>query len=269
MEDLPKFKTLDLDRDGGWLTVWFNEPERSNALTMARVADLTMLAEGLAARRDVRGVTLRGRGGVFSAGGDLAAFRKLAEASPDRSELEAANREGAAMFDALLALPQLLVAVVDGPAVAGGVGLAATADVVLATPEAWFSLSEVRIGLVPAQIAPLIVARVGATNARRMMLLGEKLDARSARAIGLVDRVAEADGVDAEIAGLRQQLTKASPGAVRLTKALLSRLPSLDRSGQIAFAAETFAEAVMSADGREGIASFFDKRAPQWNDEPC
>lgn len=269
MADLPEFETLDLDRDGGWLTVWFNEPERGNALTMARAADLTALGKTLVGRRDIRGVTLRGRGGVFSAGGDLAAFRRLAEDGLSRSALEAVNREGATMFDVLGALPQLLLAIVDGPAVAGGVGLLTTADIVLATPEAWFSLSEVRIGLVPAQIAPLIVARVGATNARRMMLLGERLNAAGARETGLVDRVVAAGDVDAEIAALRRQLAKASPEAVRLTKMLLSRLPSLDRAAQIAFAAETFAEAAMSEDGREGIASFFDKRSPAWSDAPC
>ncbi|PHP65942.1 enoyl-CoA hydratase [Zhengella mangrovi] len=267
MSGFPETVTLDLEPDGGWLTVWFNEPERRNPLSPARAADLLALAGALENRRDIRGLTFRGRDAMFSAGADLAALKRLGQAG--RDEIEALSREGARMYRALADLPQFTVAVIEGAAMGGGLGLACTADLVIATPDARLALSEARVGLVAAQIAPFVVARAGMTAARRLMLTGEAMDATAACAAGLVDRVVPAAAIEAEIGGLRAKLRKAAPEAVVATKRLLQGLPALSAAQAVDAAAKTFADAILSDDGREGMASFFDKRPAGWTAKPC
>lgn len=267
MTGLPQCATLDLEPDGGWLTVWFNEPERRNPLSPARAGELLALAQALENRRDIRGVTLRGRGGIFCAGADLAALRALAGAGP--AELEALSREGARMYRAMARMPQFVVAVIEGAAMGGGLGLACTADMVIATPDARLALSEVRVGVVPAQIAPFVVRRAGMAAARRLMLTGEPLQAEAACAIGLVDRIAAPQAIAGEIASVRLSVGKAAPHALAATKRLLHALPELGEAEAVDAAAMTFTEAACSPDGREGLTSFFEKRAPDWTDKPC
>lgn len=260
-----QYDTLDLEFDGGWLTVWFNEPARRNPLTQARVADLCALCDDLM-HSDLRGVTFRGRGGVFSAGGDLKAFGAIAAGQMGADQIAQMSRDGARLFDAVARLPQVTVAVAQGAALAGGLGLACATDVVIADPQCRFSLTEVRMGLVAAQIAPFVVARIGVAAARRLMVLGADIDAGMAAALGLVDHVA--DDPDAILATLRGQVAQTAPHAVAATKALLRDMPA-DRDGQIALAARVFTDAVTSEQGREGLAAFAQKRPPKWKDAPC
>ena len=267
MSTFPRTPTLDLEQDGGWLTVWFNEPERRNPLSPARAADLAALAQALQPRRDIRGVTLRGRGAMFCAGADLAALNSLRQAG--RDDIEALSREGARMYQAMAGLPQFVVAVIEGAAMGGGLGLACTADMVMATPGARLALSEVRVGLVAAQIAPFVIRRAGAAAARRLMLTGEPMPVETAMAVGLVDRIVPEDGFAEEIARLRATVRKAAPGSVAATKRLLAALADLDQAGAVQAAARIFADAACSGDGREGLASFAAKRPPDWTEKPC
>lgn len=262
---LPESPALDLDLADGWLTVWFNEPEARNALTTERAEGLMALAEALQDRRDVRGVIFRGRGGVFCAGGDLKAFNRVFQGGASRDEVVALSRDAGALFDAVDGLPQLTVMAVEGAAIAGGFGLACCGDVVIAEAGARFGLSETRIGLTPAQIAPFVLRRLGPRLGRRLMLTGAMLDAAAAAEAGLVDEAAEGpDGMEAALARWRATLRPAAPGAVASTKALIRALPKLDRLGQIDAAAESFADAMLSEEGREGVASFVEKRKPNW-----
>lgn len=265
MQAFAHYSELELEHDGAWLTVWFNTPQRRNPLTAKRTAQLQALAQALHLRSDIRGVTLRGRGGTFCAGGDLAAFKSMASQSDDA--LAAVSRDGAAMFDAVAAIPQFTVAVAEGAAMAGGIGLLCACDYIIATPETKLALSEVRIGLIAAQIAPLVQARVGAAAARKIMLLGEPIAPGDAMRIGLVDEICESGQIDTQINRIKAAAFKNSPSAVSGTKSLLRSLPNLDRTDQIKAAADTFVAAARSDDGHEGLAAFAEKRPPRWKEK--
>lgn len=260
-----RFDTLDLERDGAWLTVWFNSPEKRNPLSSARVNDLLTLCDALA-DSDLRGVRFRGRGAMFCAGGDLSLFRTLMDDTASPDAVAALSRDGARLFDAISALPQITVCVAEGAAMAGGLGLASICDVVIAAPDCRFALSEVRIGLVAAQIAPFVVARIGVAQARRLMVLGAAIDAGEALRIGLVDHVTAAPDIPALLDQIKTDAMQAAPGAVAATKALLAALPGMDRTTQIDTAAQIFARAV-ATEGRGGIAAFAAKRPPLWTQE--
>lgn len=263
--DLPETTAIDLELAGGWLTVWFNEPENRNPLTEARVDDLRALCAALTDRRDIRGVTFRGRGGTFCAGGDLKAFRSVFQGGGKRADVVALSRSGADLFDAVNALPQVTIMAIEGAAMAGGFGLACVGDVVIAEAGAKFSLTETTIGLTPAQISPFVLQRLGAREGRRLMLMAATLTGTEAQDVGLADEVAEgADGVDAIVSSIKARVLRCAPGAVAATKELILAMPTLDRAAQIDRAAENFADAMLSDEGREGVASFVGKRKPSW-----
>ncbi len=267
MSDLPKSEAIDLEHDGGWLTVWFNQPEIRNPLTTERVRDLLVLCAALEDRRDIRGVTFRGRGGIFCAGGDLKSFKAAFHGGGSREDVIRLSLEAADLYDAVNALPQVVVMAVEGAAMAGGFGLTCAGDVVLAEAEARFALTETMIGLTPAQIAPFVLKRLGSREGRRMMLLAARLDANQAQAVGLVDSVVSGAGeLEAEIATIRKQVERCAPGAVAETKRLIREMPDLSRDEQKRIAAESFADRMMSDEGREGIASFLEKRKPKWSE---
>lgn len=263
--ELPSFTSLDLELDAGWLTVWFNQPEIRNALTNERAADLTALCAALEDRRDIRGVTFRGRGGTFCAGGDLKAFKDVFQGGAKREEVIALSASAGALFDAVNALPQVTVMAVEGAAMAGGFGLACCGDVVIAEAGAKFSFSETKIGLTPAQISPFVLQRLGARIGRKLMLTAATLDGAGAAAVGLADEVVEgSEAMDEAIARIAAQVRKSAPGAVANTKRLILAMPRLDRSAQIDAAADSFADAMLSDEGREGVMSFAQKRKPSW-----
>ena len=264
---LEGFEHLDLELNDGTLTVWFNEPKRRNPLTGARVEDLRNLAISLAESAHIRCVVFRGRGNMFCAGGDLEAFRNMAAVSDDA--LADTSCAIAILMDHVRSLPQITIAVVEGAAVAGGIGLASACDFVVATPDTRFSLSEVRLGLVAAQIAPFLIDKLGMGGTRRLMLLGDWLTGVPAHAIGLVDILCEQTEIASQIGALRRSIAFTSPQAVAQTKGLLATLPHLDRAAQIDLAAKTFVNAVRSDDGMEGLQSFAEKRPTKWSKEPC
>lgn len=265
MSELPQSDALDLELEAGWLTVWFNQPDIRNPLTGERVKALLALCDAIRDNRDIRGVTFRGRGGIFCAGGDLKSFRKAFDGAMDRDDIVAMSLEAGALFEAVNTLPQLTVMAIEGAAMAGGLGLTCTGDVVVADAAARFAFTETTIGLSPAQISPFVLQRVGARNGRRLMLLAEALTAKDALAVGLVDQlVDDTAGMDAALADIRKQLERCAPGAVADTKALILAISSLSRGEQQQQAAENFADRMVSEEAREGIAGFLEKRKPRW-----
>ncbi|MDD9909074.1 MAG: enoyl-CoA hydratase-related protein [Ahrensia sp.] len=266
MVDLPQSDTLDLEQHDGWLTVWFNSPqENRNALTSERSDALLDLCGVLQSARDIRGVTFRGRGGVFCAGGDLKSFRKAASGESNRTDTLAMSRSAGGLYEAINTLPQITVMALEGPCVAGGMGIASCGDVVIAERETRFSLTEVRIGLAPAQIAPFLIARIGMASMRRLALTGAMFDAQEARHIGLVDTVVDgAEALNDAVADVILQTSDNAPNAVAATKSLLLSLPGMNREDQINAAAATFTDCMFSAEGREGLTAFAQKRKPNW-----
>ncbi|WP_298917310.1 enoyl-CoA hydratase-related protein [uncultured Algimonas sp.] len=256
-------QTLDIIRDTGWATIWLNRPDKRNAMNDAMIDELMSAFEALATDSDVRGMTMRGRGGFFCAGGDLNAFQVYQSDEKTLAETAAFNRRIGTMLDAFNHLPMPTVVLVEGAAIAGGLGLMCCADVIATTPDAKFSLTETMIGIPPAQIAPFVVARVGLSTARRIMLTGARFDGTEAGRLGLADHVThDLDGVEAQV---RKGVLRCAPGANAATKALILGSTGLSRDAVLDRAADSFAACLRSEEGREGVASFLEKRKPNWS----
>jgi isohexenylglutaconyl-CoA hydratase len=183
----------------------------------------------------------------------------------DADTITAMSIEAGRLFEAFASMPQMTLVLIDGPALAGGLGLACCADLVAVTPRARFALTEVQLGIPPAQIAPFVVRRLGLVKAKRLMLTAAALNGREALEVGLADHLAE--GPD-ELAGygrhIRQKVLSCAPGAVAATKALAFQADRTSPGEMTEIAARTFADCLLSEEGREGISSFIEKRRPSW-----
>lgn len=265
----PATKTLLLARDGPRLTIALNRPEARNALNHEMVQELSTLVDYLESARDIAVVVLRGAGGTFCAGGDIRGFMAQFETPlpppGEKDPIAVQNRRFGAFLARFDALPQTLVLAIEGAAFGGGLGLAAIGDVVLATKDARFALSETGLGVVPAQIAPFVAARIGVSEARRLALTGARFDGREAGRIGLVHQVCEgAAELEAALASVLVSIARCGPGANAATKRLLLQSRSMALDALLDAAADAFAAALRSAEGREGVTAFIEKRRPGW-----
>lgn len=269
MPELPDTTAIKTELTNGWLTLWFDQPDNRNALSEALVADLIASLEAVRDDRAVRGITLRGRGGVFCAGGDLKSFRSGQSADQSREDVIARSKHGAYMFDLVNTMPQVVVVIVEGAAMAGGFGLACCADVVICEGDARFAMTETAIGLTPAQISPFVIQKLGYATARRLMLTAARFDGREAQALGFADFLGDdVHALEAHEHQIRRQVLRCAPGAVADIKSLILALPGLSREAAVQAAAENFAGRMLSEEGREGVASFLEKRKPAWSTEP-
>ena len=265
MTKLPDTTKIDLELTDGWLTIWLNSPENRNALSEALTADLIATLNAVKDDRSVRGITMRGRGGIFCAGGDLKSFNASQSGGAAKQEFYTMNRGAGDMFDLITGMPQVVIAYVEGAAIAGGLGLMCCADIICVTQDAKFALTETMIGIAPAQIAPIIVSRVGLPKARQLMLTAARFTGAQTIDYGLADYIVDdAAGFAGVEATIKKGVMKCAPGAIGITKEILIATPHLDREAQKDFAAEKFAQCMMSDEGREGIASFVEKRKPNW-----
>ncbi|WP_020648661.1 enoyl-CoA hydratase/isomerase family protein [Solimonas variicoloris] len=254
---------LDIVRDGAVATVWLTRPDVHNAFDEHLIAELSAALRALDADDAVRAVVLAGRGKSFCAGGDLDWMRRMAGYGDDENRRDAAGL--AEMLRTLATLGKPTIARVHGAALAGGTGLVAACDIAVATPNASFGTTEVRLGLIPATISPYLIRAIGARAAQRYFLTAERLGAAEALRLGLVHEVVDADALDARIAALLECLLAGGPQALAAAKRLIAEV--VDRpidAALIARTTEGIAAARGSAEAREGIAAFFDKRRPAW-----
>jgi enoyl-CoA hydratase/carnithine racemase len=242
---------LRVEHDGSLLRVTLARPEKRNAIDAALIAELT---EAFADVGDARTVLLSGEGASFSAGADIEWMRASAELTEDENRADALRLRR--LLQSVDACPAPVIARVQGNAFGGALGLVATADIALASEDAVFAFSEVRLGIVPAVISPFVLARIGPGAARRYFLTGERFGAEEARRIGLVHDVAV--DLDAAVAATVDALLASGPEAVRAAKQLvLDAPPGADTAARIA-------ERRASSEGQEGLAAFLEKRAPAW-----
>lgn len=266
MLDFPDTQYLICERSGGWLTIWINRPEVRNALTNDVFAELDAVADFAAGDATLRGITLRGKGGFFSAGGDLKMFHDIFHGNaPAREDVVASSKLYGNVFHKLNALPQVVVMLVEGAAIAGGLGLLCVADVVVVTEDAKFSLTETTLGIPPAQVAPLLVKVVGLKAARRLMLTASHFNGQKAHALGLADFVVkQSEELGAVEEQIKQQVLKCAPAANAVTKDIILTSAILDQQQALNHAAECFADCMLGEEAREGISAFLEKRSPQW-----
>ncbi|HTQ76442.1 MAG TPA: enoyl-CoA hydratase/isomerase family protein [Burkholderiales bacterium] len=254
---------VELERRGAAAWLWLNRPELRNALNSDIQDLLGKYLKELEAQTSVRVVVLAGRGQAFCAGGDLARMERAAKMTRARSRAEALRF--ARMLHAMHTYPKPLVARVHGPAFAGGMGLAAACDIVVAAEEAEFCLPEVRLGLVPAMISPYIVRALGEQQARRYMLTGERLSAREAHRLGFAHECVPAAELDARVEKICARLAQAGPQALARVKRLVAHVAKAPVSPKLAAeTAAVLAEVRAGREAREGIRSFLEKRKPDW-----
>jgi len=255
---------LEVDRRGV-ATLTLNRPEVHNAFDAALVLRLTELLIELKSRPDVRAVVLTGAGRAFSAGADVNWMRSMAACSEDENVEDALHL--ADLMSLLNALPLPTIARINGHAYGGGVGLVACCDIALASSEARFALSEVRLGLVPAVISPYVIAAVGERNARRLFLSGEAMNAKLARRVGLVHEIAQPNKLDDALEDQLGMLLKGGPNALRESKELIFTVEGGGISADVALkhrTAQIIAQLRVSDEGQEGLAAFLEKRPPEW-----
>lgn len=260
-----KLHTIRLEKDDrGVATVVLARAQRRNAFDARCIGEIRSVLAALATDADVRVVVLAAEGACFSAGADLDWMAELSRSA--RDDRRAAAIELASMLADLDSLPQPVIARVHGAAFGGGVGLLSACDIVIASARARFALSEVRLGLIPATIAPYVISRIGRASARRLMLTGRAFDAAEAFRLGLVDVVlADADfeaGVEDEIA----ELLKGAPSALAATKALCRGVAALDPADLPSFTAEQLVSRLESEAAKDGISAFLAGRKPTWRD---
>ena len=269
MTSLPSVSAVEPELQNGWLTIWFNQPDSRNALSAELVGDMISVLRAVRDDRAVRGITLRGRGGVFCAGGDLKAFNKGQTGGQTKDDVVNSSKHGAEMFDLVNAMPQVTIALIEGAAMAGGFGIACCADVVICDASARFAMTETRIGLSPAQISPFVIQKLGFATARRLMLTAARFDGTEAHALGFADFLGDnIDALEAHEMQIRKQVLACAPGAIADTKSLILSQGEMNREEVVQAAAENFARRMLSDEAREGIASFLEKRKPAWHSEP-
>ncbi|MGH8211822.1 MAG: enoyl-CoA hydratase-related protein, partial [Rhodanobacteraceae bacterium] len=257
--------TVLLARRGALAEITLNRPEAHNAFDGALIGALQAALETAATDKKVRIVLLTGAGKSFSAGADLNWMRGMAAAS--ESENLADSRRLAKLMRTLNFLSKPTIARVNGAAYGGGVGLIACCDIAIGVRGAKFSLSEVKLGLVPAVISPYVIAAIGARHARRLFVTGEIFGAEQAARIGLLHEAVAPDEFDAAVDRIAHLLSKGGPLAQREAKQLALRVSGM--SGDAAAEmdegnAELIARLRVSEEGQHGLGAFLDKRAPRW-----
>ncbi len=254
---------LLLSVTGGLATVTLNRPEVRNAFSDTVIAELTQAFADLGGRDEVRAIVLAAEGPAFCAGADLHWMRRMADYTREENLADAAKL--AEMLRVIYECPKPTVARVQGDVFAGGMGLVAACDMAVSVDTANYCLSEVKLGLIPATISPYVIRAMGPRAAHRYFLTAERFSADEAHRIGFVHEVVAAETLDARVAELTQALAMASPNAVRAGKRLV-----LDVAGReidaalIAGTVEGIADIRASAEGREGVQSFLQKRKPSW-----
>ncbi|MBN7798303.1 enoyl-CoA hydratase/isomerase family protein [Parahaliea mediterranea] len=257
--------TLDIDKRGV-ATVALNRPDKHNAFDDVFIGELRDHFEALAARDDVRVVVLASAGKNFSAGADLGYMKRMAGYDYGHNMRDA---EGlAAMLKALFELPQPTIARVQGAAFGGAVGLVSCCDMAVASEGASFSLSEVKIGLVPATISPYVIRAIGERAARRYFVTAERFRAAEALRLGLVSEVVAEDELDTALERLVSAVLGNGPEAVRAAKDLVHSVAGKPITRELVEdTCARIAHIRVSEEGQEGLSAFLDKRQPRWNQE--
>lgn len=247
----------------GIATITLNRPEAHNAFDDVLIAEMTAAIAKIRDDASIRILVLTGNGASFSAGADLDWMQRISTYSVDENLIDA--KKLAQLMHNLHTLGKPTVARIQGSAFGGGVGLIACCDIAIATYEAQFALSEARLGLIPAVISPYVLAAIGPRQARRYFLTGERFNAETARDIGLVHQLCYADELDTQLAQITDALLACGPAAQTACKELIQ---SQTHGPELPMLIDTTAAKIAhirgSTEGREGIAAFLQKRAPNW-----
>jgi methylglutaconyl-CoA hydratase len=254
-------ETVTLSADArGIARITIARPERKNAFDAALIADLT----GAVARveRSARAVVLQSEGDTFCAGADVNWMRGMADYSLEQNVAD--SKALAGMFRALYDLEMPLIARVQGPAIGGGAGLVAVADIAVASTDASFAFTETRLGILPAVVSPYVVRKIGPARATALFVTGSRIDARRAHEIGLVERVVEPSDLDAAVGRVLDAIVSGSPKAVNAAKRLVREVEGQRIDEVTDLTVKRIAEIRVSHEGQEGLRAVLERRDPRW-----
>ncbi len=259
-----EFKTIQLAFDAGVATITLNRPDKRNAISFELIDDF-MRAMKEVEKSSARVLILTGAGKAFCSGMDLDNLKALLGRSAEQNLKD--SQTMVTLFRSLYEFPKVTIAAVNGAAIAGGTGLAVLCDFTLAVPEAKFGYTEVRIGFVPAIVSTFLLRQVGEKQARDLLLTGRIITAEEALRIGLINEIVPAEKLSLRARELAAQLMENSPTSLRLTKRLLNDHARAELDAQIKAAVRENAAIRSTADFREGITAFLEKRKPHWSSE--
>ena len=262
------YETLTTSTDArGVLNVTLNRPEIRNAFNDVLIRELTEVFEGEVHKPEIRIVVLRGEGPIFCAGGDLNWMRRSIELNYEDNLKD--TRKLSQMLALMNECPKPMIGKIQGAAIGGGVGLVSVCDIAVATEATQFSLSEVRLGIVPACIGPFVIAKIGASHARNLFVSADRFTGQKAKEIGLVHEVVKNDAaLEAAIDRMLENMLQCGPNAMATAKRLVLDLSWPERRNQfhepIEYVSKVLADLRISAEGQEGLRAFLEKRKPSW-----
>ena len=265
----PTLQTLKIELDPrGVLFVTLNRPDVRNAFNEVLIAELGEIFGKDVFKPEVRAIVLRGEGSVFCAGGDLKWMKQSIEL--DYNENLKATRILSHMFASMNECPKPVIGAIHGAAIGGGVGLVSICDIAIATQDTQFSLSEVRLGIVPACIGPFVVSKIGASHARGLFMSAERFKAQRAKEVGLIHEVvADQNELNAEVERVLGNVLECGPNAMAVAKRLVLDLTWPERRAQfpdcLEYVSKTLADIRISPEGQEGLRAFLEKRKPNWS----
>jgi methylglutaconyl-CoA hydratase len=257
-----EYETLTYQRKSRVGRIVFTRPEVHNAFNGQMIDELYDVFERIHRDKSVRVVILTGEGKSFCAGADLNWMRAVKDYSYEKNFSESMRL--AEVFHQIYTCPKPVIGRINGAAIGGGTGFVAVCDIAIASTEAVFSFSEVKIGVVPACISPYVVKRVGEGRAREFFLTGERLTAERALEAGLVNRAVPPDRLDDEVENIYTQLLSSGPEALRCCKELLASIANKDSQECKIHTAKVIARLRQSEEGQEGMDAFLSKRKPSW-----
>jgi isohexenylglutaconyl-CoA hydratase len=264
--NLPQCEELLLDLSEGILSVTLNRPHKRNAMNAQLVAEIMSVFSAIENSEDIRAVVLRGAEGHFCAGGDISGMNKEGQ-----SEAQAAqatwdfNRSFGHMITRVNSAPQVVITVLEGAVMGGGFGLVCISDVAITEAGACFALPETGLGVIPAQIAPFVVQRIGLTQARRLALLGEKVNGQQAFELGIVHYLERGqEALEERLDLVLTQLRRCAPKANAVTKQLMLKVGEVEHEALLDQAADLFCASMRGPEGQDGIKAFMEKRLPFW-----
>jgi methylglutaconyl-CoA hydratase len=261
----PESPILRIEEIGSVAAITLNRPDVHNAFDATMISSLAIAFEIVSHREDLRAIVLRGNGPSFSAGADTRWMRASLEWSHEENVADATALSN--LFEAIATCPLPVIGVVHGAALGGGAGLVACCDLVIAAEDTRFGFTEVRLGLVPATIAPFVVAKIGQSQARALFITGERFDTARALAIGLIHRVVPEEELDAALAETLGHIRASGPLAMRVAKDLARRAGTLEHEAARQWTIETIADVRTGPEAQEGLLAFLEKRRATWAED--
>ena len=262
MTEEKKFETILYSTENKIARIYLNRPEVHNAFNEVMIAELNEIFKRVSDDDAVRVVVLAGNGKSFSAGADLNWMKKMINYSYEQNLDD--SLELAELFYLMYSLPKPIIARVNGAAIGGGTGLVAVCDIAIASENAKFSLSEVKLGLVPACISPYVIRKVGEGRCREFFLTGERLIAKRAMELGLVNQVVPLEELNQAVQEKANQLISSGPKAIAMCKELLKNVPGMDFDKVKTYTADMIARMRIGDEGQEGMNAFLEKRKSKW-----